>query len=83
MDSNGAPAFLKSDHKRNAESGRNAQTHVDVVWHQVPLDKINTLLPTKILYYLPYPLSKLPIQLLFAVLWNDHNMLFAFPSDMR
>ena len=83
MDANGTLAFQKSNHKRYTEFGRHAQTHVDMVRHQVALNKFDPSLPAKILYYLPYPFSKLAVQLLLAKLRRDNRIVLVFQMNMR
>ncbi len=76
-------AFQETYYKSYAVLGWIAQTHVDVVWHQVPFQQIHTMLPAQIAGYSSNSFPEFPVQLLLAKLGYKYNMVFAIPSDVR
>ena len=77
-----ALAFQKSDHGRHRVLRWNRDTHVDVVWHQVPLNDLALLLfgqGVEDCAQLPPRLAKDGFP---SALGHEHHMIIAVPFDL-
>lgn len=83
VDANRTLAPQKTEDKHDTVLWRDAQTHVDMVSHQMAFHQFHAPLPTQLFQYRADSHSKLAEQFLFAILGNNHHMVFAFPTDVR
>jgi hypothetical protein len=60
--------------------GRNAQTHMNVIRHQVPFDNLTTLLLRQLMKYLAQMLAQLTKHHFSPSLRDEYNVVFAIPS---
>ena len=67
MDSHCTLTLQKANYKRNAEFGWDAQTHVDMVRHQVPFQQLHSLLSTQLFEYFSHSPSCFVTQSLFTI----------------
>ena len=78
-DSDGTLPFQKSDHGRHWMLGWNRDTHVDMVWHEVPLNNLALLLfgqGVEDCAQLPPRLAKDGFPSAFG---HEHNVILAVP----
>ena len=66
----------------HAETGRDAEYHVNVVRFGSAFDHLDVLLPQELSDDLPDALSYLAIQLFLSVFGNDDHVVNAFPSHV-
>ena len=83
-DSDGTLPFQKSDHRRHRVLRWNRDAHVNMVWHQVPLDDLALLLFSQGMEdcaQLPTRLAKDDLPSSFG---HEHNMVLSLTSqDVR
>ena len=68
---------------RDADLGRDADQHVDVVRHQVPLDYLDALVPAEVAENLPEGFPVLVIDHLSPILRSEHDVVLAHPLRVR
>ena len=83
MHTNCALALQESNRIRNAIFWRNAQHHVDMIRHGVPLQQFNTTLLAQITQYFANLATHPSVKHLLTVFWSYHKMILAFPSYVR
>ena len=68
---------------RDADLGRDADQHVHVVRHQVPLDYLDALVPAEVAENLPEGFPVLAIDHLSPILRSEHDVVLAHPLRVR
>lgn len=79
----GALALQVAHEARDAELRRDADQHVDVVRHEVPLDGLHPLPHAQPPEDLPQILAVLVVDRLPSILWREHDVVLAQPFRVR
>ena len=82
MNPNRTLTFQKTNRVRDAELRRDAQTHVNMVGHAVPLQNLYTTPPTRLSQQRADSLSQPTKDYPTSIFRDDHNVIFAFPPYM-
>lgn len=83
VDPNGRFALQESHSIRNAELWRNAQAHVDVIAHRMPLYELNAVLPAKLPKNPTDVSPKLTENSPLAVFRHEDDVISTIPAYMR
>ena len=83
MNPNRTFPFDETDDVRDRILRRDSQAHVDVIGHRMALQHFHTFLLTQSPKNLSDGTSEFPVNHFFAILWDEHHMILALPTDVR